>query len=80
MQITADISKIWKTVQPDLIFIFDVLLGLAIGIFSFLVPQAVENVVSFTQNRFYRKRDGVTMRNYAEMCHDICGYNLVHKL
>ena len=41
MQITADISKFWKTVQRDLIFIFDVLLGSAIGFVSFL---AVENV------------------------------------
>ena len=48
MQITADISKIWKTVQTDLIFIFDVLLGSAIGLVSLLVSQAVENVVSFT--------------------------------
>ena len=31
MQITADISKIWKTVPLDLIFIFNVLVGLAIG-------------------------------------------------
>ena len=45
MQITADISKIWKTVQRDLIFIFDVLLRSAISFVSFL---AVENVVSFT--------------------------------
>ena len=31
MQITADITKIWKTVQVDLTIIFNVLLGLAIG-------------------------------------------------
>ena len=31
MQITADISKIWKTDRRDLMFIFDVLLGSAIG-------------------------------------------------
>ena len=31
MQITADISKIWKTVPGDLIFVFNVLLGSAIG-------------------------------------------------
>ena len=30
MQITADISKIWKTAQRDLIFFFNVLLGSAI--------------------------------------------------
>ena len=48
MQVTAEISKIWKTVQGDLIFIFDVRLGLTIGFVSFLVPWAVENVVSFT--------------------------------
>ena len=48
MQITADISKICKTVQRDLIFIFDVLLGSAISFVSFLVPWAVEKVVSVT--------------------------------
>ena len=37
MQITADKSKIWKTVQGDLKFIFDALLGSAIGFVSFLV-------------------------------------------
>ena len=37
MQITADISKIWKAVPCDLIFIFDVLLGSAIGFVSFYV-------------------------------------------
>ena len=37
MQITADITKICKTVQRDLIFIFDLLLGSAIGFVSFVV-------------------------------------------
>ena len=32
MQITADISKIWKTIQGDLIFVFNVLLTSAIGL------------------------------------------------
>ena len=31
MQITADIRKIWKTVQHDLTFIFNVVLGSATG-------------------------------------------------
>ena len=31
MLITADISKIWKTVQADLKFIFNLLLGPVIG-------------------------------------------------
>ena len=48
MQITADISKIWKNVQRDLIFIFNVLSGSVIAFISFLVPYAVENVASFT--------------------------------
>ena len=48
MQITADISKTCKTVQRDLIFIFDILLGSTIGFVSFLVPYTVENVVRFT--------------------------------
>ena len=37
MQITADISKIWKTAQGDLIFIFNVCLGSAISFASLLV-------------------------------------------
>ena len=39
MQITADISKIWKTVQRDLIFIFNVLLGSAIVLSNFWFPR-----------------------------------------
>ena len=39
MQITADITKNWKTVPCDLIFIFDVLLGSAIGFVSFWFPR-----------------------------------------
>ena len=31
MQITTDISETWKTIQPDLIFVFNALLGLTIG-------------------------------------------------
>ena len=34
MQITADVSIIWKTDLRDLIFIFDVLLGSAISFIS----------------------------------------------
>ena len=47
MQITADTSKIWKTLQRDLIFIFDVRLRSAFSFVSFFVPYSVENVVSF---------------------------------
>ena len=78
MQITADMNKIWKTIQRNLIFIFDVLLASTISFVSFLVPYAVENVVSFTENAFSRKRGCVTMRNYAETCKGICGYDLMH--
>ena len=38
MQITADISKIWKTLQQDLKFVFDALLRSAISFVSFFVP------------------------------------------
>ena len=38
MQITADMSKICKTAQGDLRFIFDVLSGSAFDFASFLVP------------------------------------------
>ena len=42
MQITADMNKICKTIQRNLIFIFDVLIGSTISFVSFLVPYAVE--------------------------------------
>ena len=38
MQIAADINQILKTLQLDLMFIFDVLLRSAISFASFLVP------------------------------------------
>ena len=37
MKITADMSKNWKTVQRDLVFIFNVLLESAIGFIKFFV-------------------------------------------
>ena len=47
MQITADISKILKTVQRDLSFIFDGLSESVVGFVSFLVSCVVNKVVSF---------------------------------
>ena len=76
MQITADISKILKSVQSDLIFIYDVLSELRIGFVSFLVILALENVVSFTKTCFYPKRISVTMHIYVETFHA----NIAHKL
>ena len=66
MQLTSDVSKILKTFQGSLAFIFDVLSELFFVFVSYLVSKAVENVVSFTKKRFYRKRDSATMRNYVE--------------
>ena len=48
MQITADMTKISKTVLRDLTFIFYVLLEYVINFKKKLVFLAVENVVSFT--------------------------------
>ena len=61
MQIIAEVSKIWKTFQSDLTFIFDVLSESLFGFASYSVFWAVENVVNFTKKRFYRERDTVTM-------------------
>ena len=47
MQITADISKILKTVQRDLSFIFDEISESVIGFVSFLVSWVAKKVVSF---------------------------------
>ena len=52
MQITADVSKISKTFQRDLTFIFDVLSESLFGFVSYSVFSAVENVVSFTRKTF----------------------------
>ena len=80
MQITAGISKTCKTVQHDLIFIFDAFLGSTTGFVSFLVPYAVENVICFTWNGFSRKQGGVTMRNYVETYKGIWDYNSVYNI
>ena len=76
MQITADISKILKSVQSDLTFIYDVLSELRIGFVSFLVILALVNVVSFAKTCFYRKRNSVNMGNYMETFHANIGHNL----
>ena len=57
MQITADISKILKTVQRDLTFIFDVLPEVSIGFVSFLVFLALENVVIFPRTCFIKNKE-----------------------
>ena len=79
MQITADIGKTLKNLQSDLIFIFDVLSESNIGLVSFLVFLAVENVVSFTKTCFYQKQISLTMRKYVEMFHVNIGHNLESK-
>ena len=73
---TADGGKILKTFPRDFTFIFDVLSGSFLGFASYLVFQAIENVVSFTKKRFYRKQGSVAMRNYAETFQAIYGYNM----
>ena len=76
MQITAAMGKILENVQRDLTFIFDVLPESRIGFVSFLVFLALENAVSFTKTRFYRKRSSRTMRNYMETFHANIGHSL----
>ena len=65
MQTTADMSKISKTFQRDLTFIFDLLSESLFGFVSYSVFSVVENVVGFTKKRLYRERGSATMRNYA---------------
>ena len=76
MQLTADISKILKSVKSDLTFIYDVLSELRTGFVSFSVILALKNVVSFTKTCFYQKRNSVTTRNYVETFHANIGHNL----
>ena len=56
MQITADVGKISKTVQRDLMFIFDGLLEFVVIFVLNLIFSAIKNVLSFTSNEFSRKR------------------------
>ena len=69
MQITADMRKICKTVQGDLIFLSDVRLVSAIGCIKSCL---------FRIKWFSLKRGGVRMHNYAEMYKGICAYNSVY--
>ena len=48
MQITAGVGKISKTVQSDLMFIFDELSEFVVIFVSNLILTAVEDLVSFT--------------------------------
>ena len=48
MQITADAGKISKTVQRDLMFIFDGLLEFVVIFVLNLIFSAIKNVLSFT--------------------------------
>ena len=48
MQITADVGKISKTVQRDLMFIFDGLLEFVVIFVLNLIFSAIKNVLSFT--------------------------------
>ena len=64
MQITADVSKISKTFQRDLTFIFDVLSESLFGFVSYSFFQAVENV-SFTKKHFYSEQGSITMCNFV---------------
>ena len=48
MQITAEVGEISKTVQGDLMFIFDELSDFFAIFLSNLIFSAVKNVVSFT--------------------------------
>ena len=75
MQITADKSQILENVPPDLTFIFYVLLESGIGFVSFLVFLALENVVSVTKTRFFRKRSSGTTCNYVETFHANIGHS-----
>ena len=76
MQITAAADEILKTVQRDLMFIFDELSEFVVIFVSNSTSSAVKNVVSFTQNEFSWKRDCVTMRNYAETFYLYKDYNM----
>ena len=76
MQIIADGGKISKTVQRDLMFIYDEFSEFVVIFVSNLIFSAVKNVFSFTENEFCRRRGCVTMRNYAETFYFCKRYNM----
>ena len=78
MQVTADVSKILKTVQRGLTFILNILSKSSIHFVSFSIVLAKKNAVSFTLNVFYEKRGCITMRTDAGTCKAICSYNLAY--
>ena len=71
MQITADISKIWRTVQRDLIFIFDVLFGSAISFVSFFGSLGCRKCFQFHIKWFFSK---TRRRNNAQLCRNVQGH------
>ena len=74
MQITADISKILKTVQHGLTFILNILSESRTH-FAFIKNEAVLPRIfeSWLSNIL-----GVTKRNYAGACKGICSYSLMY--
>ena len=74
MQITADVSKILKTFKHDLTFSFNLL---SKSFFGFLGCR--KYCQFYKKSVFYRKRDSVTMRKYAETFQATHGYNMKKK-
>ena len=65
MQITADVSKIAKTFEPDFIFLFDVLSESLFGFVSYSVFLAVEMLLFLQKSVFIENEAAqqcVTMR------------------
>ena len=77
MEITANISKISKTLQRGRTFISDVLSESLFGFASYLVSRLKKILLVLQKKCFYRERGSVTMRNYAETFLDNHDYNMV---
>ena len=65
-QITAEVSKITKSVSCNLVFIFIELSGAANSFLKIRLALKIKNVASIIKRRFYWKRGCIKMYKYAK--------------
>ena len=66
LQITAEVSKIMKSVSCNLAFIFIELSGTANSFLKICLVLEIKNNASFIKRRFYLKRGCIKMCKYAK--------------
>ena len=78
MQITAEASKVTKSVLEDLTFIFIKLSGTANSFVKIRLMLEVKNIASFIKARLYSKRGCIKMRKHVKMFCAGKGYKLAY--